>query len=471
MPPSASTRSRCWSAGRRKACIACWPRTAIRRWRILPRSLPRSRTRREYGSRSACGRWSSDHRPEIQHHAAEHLPGFQVFERAARLIRRTRLDRNRLQFPLLRQRHHLLQLPEVADVRADDADGALRDRRQRMGELAAIEADEHVAPALSQGGDAQGGCDGAADEVDRSGNALQPLHRVRRSGIERRLRAEPGRCGEFCFVDVAGDDVLHSLRTQNRDADETDPAAADHRYPVLRAQRGKLRARAVGSQRRAGERGRERFVDAARVHQVLRVRHEEVRGIGSGVIHTQESGFQAVIVLPRLADRTLAAADPGIHDALLPYLHSLGAWTHCLNHAERLMSEREGRHAAALLHVEALAAAPVEIAVPDMQVRMAHARARHSHEHLACPRFRCFLYYSLQRFAVLDNVVADHALPASCSAWSMSQRMSSSVSMPTEMRIMSGVTPAFSWSASLICRCVVEAGWMISVFASPMLAM
>src|SRR5207302_1732953 len=172
---------------------------------------------------------------------------------------------------------------------------------------------------------------------------------------------------------------------------------ADHRDPVLRMQRGKLRARAVGSERRAGERGRERFVDPARVHQVLRVRHEHVRGVGSGAIHTQESGFQAVIVLSGLADRTLAA---------------------------------------------------VEIALPDMQVRMTHARARHAHEHLACLRFRCLLDYSLQRFAVLDDVVTDHALPASCSAWSMSQRMSSSVSMPTEMRTMSGVTPVFSWSAS-----------------------
>src|SRR6266478_8518874 len=374
--------------------------------------------------------WSSDHRPEIQHHAAEHLPGFQVFERAARLIRGTRLDRDRLQPSLFRQRHDLLQLPEVADVRADDADGALRDRRQGMGELTAIEADQHVAPALSQRGDAQGGCSRAADEVDRSGNALQLLHSVRRSRIERGLRAEPGRCGEFCLVDVARDDVLHSLRTQDRDADETDPAAADHRYPVLGAQRGKLRARAVGSQRRAGERGRERFVDPARVDQVFRVRHEKVRGIGPGAIHTQESGFQAVIVLPRLADRTLAAADPGIHDALLPQLHFLGARTHRLDDTEGLVSRREGWHAAALFHVETLAAAPIEIALPDMQVGMAHPRAGNPDEDFCPLGLRSFSEYCLQWPAVLDDLVADHALAAWCSAWSMSQRMSSSVSIP-----------------------------------------
>jgi len=35
---------------------------------------------------------------------------------------------------------------------------------------------------------------------------------------------------------------------------------------------------------------------------------------------------------------------------------------------------------------------------------------------------------------------------------------------------MSGVTPALACSSSDICRCVVEAGWMIRVFASPILA-
>ncbi len=35
---------------------------------------------------------------------------------------------------------------------------------------------------------------------------------------------------------------------------------------------------------------------------------------------------------------------------------------------------------------------------------------------------------------------------------------------------MSGVTPAFAWSASSIWRCVVEAGWITSVLASPMFA-
>src|SRR5262249_20347809 len=94
---------------------------------------------------------------------------------------------------------------------------------------------------------------------------------------------------------------------------------------------------------------------------------------------------------------------------------------------------------------------------------------RDAHEHLRALRLRRVLQHLLQRLAVLHELVADH-LDASSSAWSMSHRMSSIDSMPTDMRIMSGVTPAFACSSSLICPCVVDAGCMTGVFASPMLA-
>lgn len=47
--------------------------------------------------------------------------------------------------------------------------------------------------------------------------------------------------------------------------------------------------------------------------------------------------------------------------------------------------------------------------------------------------------------------------------------MSSMCSIPTDMRIMSSVTPesVFSWSDS--CSCVVDQGWMANVLASPTL--
>src|ERR1700733_13539568 len=53
---------------------------------------------------------------------------------------------------------------------------------------------------------------------------------------------------------------------------------------------------------------------------------------------------------------------------------------------------------------------------------------------------------------------------------SRSQTKSSTDSVPTESLIVPGPTPAASSSASLSWRCVVLAGWMIKLFASPTLA-
>src|SRR5438876_3774630 len=395
----------------------------------------------------------------------------QVLEGGIRLRCRPRLERQRLQLALLRERHDFLQLLKVADVRADDADGALRDRRQRMHQLPAVQADEDVAPAFAQRRDAAGRGGRRADEVDRAGDAGQLLRRLRIARVERVLCPELRRRLELSWVDVAGDDVLHAARAQHRDAGKADAAAADDRHAVLAREQRQLGTRAVGREARAGERRSESLVDTGSVEQVFRIGHEQVRRIGAGAVDAEDAASRdTVVVLSRLAHRALAAADPRKHDPLLTHAHALRLRAQRLDHAEGLMAEREGRHAAALLDVEALAAAEVEIAMPDVEIRVTHAGARDAHEDLGALRLRRFERHLLQRLAVLDDLVADHALAAAASAWSMSQRMSSSVSMPTDMRTMSGVTPAFARSASSICRCVVDAGWITSVLASPMLA-
>src|SRR5439155_26579947 len=91
---------------------------------------------------------SCAHRLEVEHHAPDNAAGLEILERAVCLVGRARLDRRRLDLALFRERHHFLQLLQAADVGADDADGALRDRRQRMRELAAVQAADHVAAAF-----------------------------------------------------------------------------------------------------------------------------------------------------------------------------------------------------------------------------------------------------------------------------------------------------------------------------------
>jgi hypothetical protein len=196
-----------------------------------------------------------------------------------------------------------------------------------------------------------------------------------------------------------------------------DPAAADDRYAVRGRKRRQLGARAVGGHAGARERRRERLVDAGGVQQIFRVRHEQMRRIPAGTVDAKDPGAgDAVVLLPGLANRAFSAANPRMDQALLSHLHALRFRSERLDDAERLVAERERRHAAALLYVEALAAAEVEVAFPDMQVRVAHARARDAHQHLAPLRFRRVERDFLQGLAMLGDLVRDHVLAASWSA-------------------------------------------------------
>src|SRR5205085_10594756 len=123
--------------------------------------------------------------------------------------------------------------------------------------------------------------------------------------------------------------------------------------------------------------------------QVLGLRHQHVGGIGAGAVDAEEARSRdAIVVPPSLAHRAFAAADPRIDQALVADLYPFCARPERFDDAERLMAEGERRHAAALFDVEALAAAEIEVAIPDVHVGMAHARARDAHEHFAALRPR-----------------------------------------------------------------------------------
>src|SRR5215471_5704224 len=144
------------------------------------------------------------------------------------------------------------------------------------------------------------------------------------------------------------------------------------------------------------------------------MRDQHVRRVGARAIYAEVTRpGNAIVVLVGLADIALAAADPRVHESLLPDLHPLCFGAELLHDAERFVSKREGRNAASILHVEALAAAEIEVAVPNMQVAVADAGARDANEGLGALRRRSVENHPLQGFAVLDHLIADHALPAS----------------------------------------------------------
>src|SRR5207237_1617595 len=191
---------------------------------------------------------------------------------------------------------------------------------------------------------------------------------------------------------------------------------------VLRSQLRKLRCRAIRGERRAGERRSEGVVDASRVDQVFGVRHEYMRRIRAWTIHAEEArAGDTVVVLAALAHGALSAPDPRIDEALVADLHAPSARAERVDDAERLVPERERRDAAALLDVEALAAAQVEVALPDVQVGVADARAGDAHQHFAALRLRRLGEHLLQPPALLDDLIASHAFEAWFSVWSLSE--------------------------------------------------
>src|SRR4051812_39051883 len=208
----------------------------------------------------------------VEDDAAEHFTRLQLLQGGVRVAPRPCFDRRRLDLLFLGERDDFSELLQVAYIRADDADGALRNRRERMRDLAAEQTADHVAAAFPERRDARNGRRGAADEVDRGGDAGKRLGRFGRAHVHCLLRARLQCSRQLRVVDIAADDVLHALRAQDGGAAPPEPATAEDGDAVLRSELWQLFRRAVRRHRGAGERGREGIVDAACVQKIFRMR-------------------------------------------------------------------------------------------------------------------------------------------------------------------------------------------------------
>ena len=231
--------------------------------------------------------------------------------------------------------------------------------------------------ALGERGNPEIGGRRHADEIERAGNRaagdrLQLRERIGIAGIDRGRGTLRPCALELCRIDIAGNDIAHAARAKHRNRGHAQTAAAEHDHPVTGDQLGQLGDRAEGGQARAGQRGRPAFVDIAGIDQVARIRHQHMGGIGTGLHDTQKLVVEAVIVVTRQADRAGATTDPGINQAPVADLHIFYIGTDLFDHAIRLVTAGERRHAAAIFYIEALAATEVEIALPDVQIGVTH---------------------------------------------------------------------------------------------------
>src|ERR1700730_3547333 len=155
-PARAGSRWRVWArppCRLRRASAGPPARRAVAWWiRRLPRA-PACAGKRTGSARKTVSLSESLSGFHVEDDAAQNFTGLQVFKGGICLARRPCFDRRGLELLFFRQGYHFLKFLQVADIRADDPDGPLRDRWQRMGKLAAVEPADDVAPAFSQAPD------------------------------------------------------------------------------------------------------------------------------------------------------------------------------------------------------------------------------------------------------------------------------------------------------------------------------
>src|SRR3954469_10089423 len=161
----------------------------------------------------------------VEDDAAENFTRLQPFQGGIRVARRPCFDRRRLDLLLPGERNDFAQFLQVAHIGADDADGALRNRRQRMGDLAAEQAADDIAAAFAERRDARDGGGRTTYEIDRRANAGARLRAGGRALVAVPVGPPLGPAGELGIVDTVADARLHAASLEDRDAEDPGPAA------------------------------------------------------------------------------------------------------------------------------------------------------------------------------------------------------------------------------------------------------
>ena len=213
-------------------------------------------------------------------------------------------------------------------------------------------------------------------------------------------------------------DVLRAHLLRQRHAHQADAAGADDRPPASSFSVGDLLQRAKRRDAGAGERRRVGRRQVADVEQMAVARHQHVRRVAALREHADILRLEAEILVAALAHLAFAAAHPRIDQPHVADLHVLRVRPDRDHLADVLVAHGERQLDAAVGEHQLLAAADLVIAVPDVQVGVAHAGREHLQQHLRAGRLRRLGLVHLQRRAALADLKAAHFhwcfLPRAC---------------------------------------------------------
>ena len=137
-------------------------------------------------------------------------------------------------------------------------------------------------------------------------------------------------------------------------------------------------------------------------------RHQHVRRVAALAEHADVLRLEAEVLVAAPAHLAFAAAHPRIDEAHVAHLDVLRVRSERDHLADVLMAHGERQLDAAIGEHQLLAAADLVIAVPDVQIGMAHAGGEHFQENLRAGWLGRLGLIHLQRRAALANLKAAH---------------------------------------------------------------
>src|SRR5262245_15048560 len=142
---------------------------------------------------------------------------------------------------------------------------------------------------------------------------------------------------------------------------------------------------------------------------MARMRRQQMSRIAALREHADVLRREAKVLITPLAHLALAAAHPWIDQAHVADLDAFGFWAKRNNFAHVLVPHGERQLDPAVRQHQFLTASNLVVAVPDVQVGVAHAGGKHLQKHLRALRLWSLALVHMQRRAAFAHLKTPHS--------------------------------------------------------------
>jgi len=144
------------------------------------------------------------------------------------------------------------------------------------------------------------------------------------------------------------------------------------------------------------------------IDQITRMRDQKMISVTTGRLNAGPARRHTMIVHPLGTAGAFSAANPGTYQPVLAERNVRGVGAGCDDGTVWLMAECDWWLHSTIAHEKALAATHIKIAVADMYIAVANTAVLEFEQYFGAFRLRCWMFTRCERFAPLNDVVAQH---------------------------------------------------------------